>query len=81
MVVVRWQGERPSYCKLPQEPSLLVAKMIFSPMVLEVSAKFLKDKQNFGFDPSLRKNSLKSSLACHVSKPFLKRWVVLLRPP
>ena len=63
------------------EVSVRKVKAVVPSMVLELSAKFLKDKQNFGFDPSLRKNSLKSSLACHVSKPFLKRWVALLRPP
>ena len=32
--------------------------------ILELSVKFVKEGWNCGFDPSLRKLSIKSSLAC-----------------
>jgi hypothetical protein len=34
--------------------------------------KFIKEGRNCGFDPSLRKFSIKSLLVCHVLDPILK---------
>jgi hypothetical protein len=39
---------------------------------IRVCAKILKEGQNCGFDPSLRKLSIKSSLAHHASERILK---------
>ena len=39
---------------------------------MELSIKSFEEGQNCGFDPSLRKLSIKSSLACHVFEPILK---------
>jgi hypothetical protein len=38
----------------------------------ELSMKSLKEERNHGFDPSLRKLSIKGSLAPYVYEPILK---------
>ena len=40
--------------------------------LIELPVKFLKEGQSCGFDHSLRKLSLESSLACYILKPNLK---------
>ena len=42
---------------------------------LELSIKSLKEGRHFGFDPSLRKFSIRSSLARHVLEFLFDNWV------
>ena len=42
------------------------------PPTIELSMEFLEVGRNCGFDPSLRKPPIKSSLACRVLEPILK---------
>ena len=47
---------------------------------LELLIKFLKEGQKRGLDPSLRKDSIKSSLAHHTMEPILKVGEILGPP-
>ena len=50
---------------------LSISKKLFLGTI-ELSVKTLKEGRNHGFDPSLRKLSMTSLLACRVLKPILK---------
>ena len=52
-----------------------------SSYVVKLPIKSLKVGQNYGFDPSLRKLSIKSSLASHVLETISKVGVKFLGPP
>ena len=47
---------------------------------IELLIKSFKERQNHGFDYSLRKLSIKSLLTCHVSEACFGSWVKILGP-
>jgi hypothetical protein len=65
----RWKKRIP--CKQGKHVVMLWAILKIT-CVLELYVKSLKEGRNYGFDPSLRKHSNKTSLACRVLEHVLK---------
>ena len=60
---------------MPNKFTFLKARIGLCPQIcytLELSVKSLKEGQNLGFDPCLRKLSMRASLGRHVREPTLK---------